>query len=137
MKFDLVEFFSCQHLVCFFIFRDCLVNDILRQFIIAVRMRFEPVTYELLIIGWLRFPRRISFQRPETRTVRRQNLITEDDLAMLIQAKLKFRISDDDATCPCIVRTFFVNGNRIIADFFRIFHSMAGERFLEYFCALF
>ena len=31
MKFDLVEFFSCQHLVCFFIFRDCLVNDILRQ----------------------------------------------------------------------------------------------------------
>lgn len=27
-KFYLVEFFSCQHLVCFFIFRDCLVNDI-------------------------------------------------------------------------------------------------------------
>ena len=61
-----IKFCSCKKLVCFKIFLDSLVDNILRKIVIAVRVGFEPVTNKLLVEGRLVMTFFITFNRPET-----------------------------------------------------------------------
>ena len=60
------------------------------------RICLEPVAGKLLVEGWLSMTRLISLSRPESGAVRRQHLITENDIAILVQTKLKLGICNDD-----------------------------------------
>ncbi len=53
-------------IVSFLIFFNRFVDHILGQIIITVRIRLQPVSDILLIIGWLPLPRLIAFKGPET-----------------------------------------------------------------------
>ena len=62
----LFKFPAGQELIRFLIFLDRLVDDVLRQQIVAVRIGLEPVTHKLLVIGALRLAGLVALQRPET-----------------------------------------------------------------------
>lgn len=92
-----VEILARDHLVGFYVFGNRLVDDILRQLVVAIRVCLEPVADELLVVRRLRLTCLITFERPEARAVRRQDLVAKDDLAILIEAELELRVGDDDA----------------------------------------
>ena len=63
---------SGQQFIGFFVLGNGLVDDILGQIIIAVRMGLEPVADELLVKGGLAVAGFIAFQGPETAAVRKE-----------------------------------------------------------------
>ena len=70
-----IEFFACQHFIGFFVFFNRLVDDVLRQEEIAVRVGFEPVADELLVIGRLGLAGLVAFEGPEAGAVRREHFV--------------------------------------------------------------
>ena len=66
IRFSEFQRFAGEELVRFFVFVDGLVNDILRQVVVAVRIGLEPVSDKLLVVGRLTFARLVAFFWPET-----------------------------------------------------------------------
>ena len=91
-----LKLFACQHLVSLEIFADRLLHDILRQRPVIVRIVLQPVSCELLVKGRLAVSRLISVGRPETGAVRRQHLVADHDIAVLVEAELEFGVGDDN-----------------------------------------
>ena len=126
-----VEVLARDHLVSFDVLGNRLVDDVLRQLVVAIRVDLEPVTDELLVVRRLRLAGLVALERPEAGAVRRQDLIAEDDVAVLIEAELELRVGDDDAARECVRGALLVDGNRVVAQFLCVFHAMAGELLLE------
>src|SRR3982750_3236642 len=59
---------------------------------------FEIVPQWLLVEAGLRAAWRIRLRRPETRAVRRQYLVDEENSTVGRATELEFRVGDDDAT---------------------------------------
>ena len=102
LKF-LFQFFSGEHFVALQVFVDGLLYNVLRQGPVVAWMGGEPVTGELLVEGWLAVANLVAFYRPETGAVRGQHLITDNDIAVLIETKLKFGVGNDDSMAVSIV----------------------------------
>ena len=70
-----VEVLARDHLVSFDVLGNRLVDDVLRQLVVAVRVGLEPVADELLVVRRLRLAGLVALERPEAGAVRRQDLI--------------------------------------------------------------
>ena len=100
-------------------------------------MGCEPVACELLVEGWLAVTNFVAFYRPETGAVRGKHLITDNDVAVLIEAELKFGISNDDSMTVSIVCAFFVKRDGAVAKLCSVLCTLAREVFLQVINALF
>ena len=69
---------------------------------------FSQSRGELFVKGGLAVARLIAVCRPETGAVRSQHLIAQGDVSVLIQAKLKFGVCDDDAFAQSVLGAFFI-----------------------------
>ena len=67
--------FPSEHFVGFFVFGNGLVDDILGQEVVAVRVGFEPVTDELFVIRRLALAGFVAFKGPEAGAVRREHFV--------------------------------------------------------------
>ena len=61
----LLKLLACQHLIALEIFIDRLLNDIVRQSPVVVRVSLQPVAGELFVKGRLSVSRLVSVCRPE------------------------------------------------------------------------
>ena len=95
---------SGQQFIGFFVLGNGLVDDILGQIIIAVRMGLKPVADELLVKGGLAVAGFIAFQGPETAAVRSQHFIAQDNAAIFIQTELELGVGNDDASAEGVIR---------------------------------
>ena len=128
----LLECFTRNLFVGFFILFNGLINDILGQEIVAVRIGFQPVTDILFVVAGLALSNFVASKRPEAGTVRRQHLIAKDDLTIFIKTKFKFGIGNDDALRVGIISTFFIKGNGRLFDGFVYSAPLPGKRFSRY-----
>ena len=80
--------------------------------------------------------RLIALCRPETGAVGGQHFVAQNDISLLIQTELELGISNNNALGQCVLCTFFIQCNGIIAKLLRIFLSLAGETLLQIFHAL-
>ena len=74
------NFFPGDHLICFQIFRDGLIDDLLRKCPVVARMGSEPVAGELFVEGRLTVARLIAFCRPEAGAVRCEHLVADHEI---------------------------------------------------------
>ena len=132
----LVQFFPCEHLISLQVDINRLLNDVIRQCPVIVRICLEPVACELLVKGRLSVSRLISVCRPEAGAVRCEHLVSEHDISVLVQTELKFRVSDDDTACQSVIRTFLVQSDSVIAQLCGILLTLARESFLQVFDTL-
>ena len=79
----------------------------------------------------------VAVSRPETGTVGSQHFITDDDVAILIKAKFKLGISDNDSSLQCVLGTGLVKLDGFITELYSIRFTLAGEIFLQVSNALF
>ena len=75
---------------------ETLVQHILRQIVITVRICLQPVAHELLVKGRLALARLVTFKRPETAGIRRQHLVAENDISILVETEFELRVRNDD-----------------------------------------
>ena len=127
----LLQLLPCQHLIALQIFIDRLLNDIIRQCPVVVRICLQPVAGELLVKGRLSVSRLVSVCRPEAGAVRCEHLVAENDVSVFIEAELELCICDDDAAAQRVVRTFLVQGDGVVAELGSVFLAFAREIFLQ------
>ena len=131
-----LQFLAGQERVSFLVLRNGLVDDILRQLVVAVRVCLEPVTNELLVVRRLGFAHFVAFQRPETGAVRCQHFVCQNDFAVLVQSELELGIGNDDAVFPCVVRALLVYGDGEIPNFGSVLFAVSRIISLQNFDAL-
>ena len=69
----------------------------------------------------------IPFKGPEAAAVGCEHLVAEDYVAILVKAELELGVGDDDALGQRVISALLIQGDRRIADDFRILQAMAGE----------
>src|ERR1700716_1977171 len=79
---------------------------------------FEIIAHVLLVERGLRCANFIAIQRPETRAIRGKDFVDENDPAIPIAAKLKFRVSNNDRATARILAGFLINSQRDVAQKF-------------------
>ena len=122
-------------MISFFVLVDGLVDDILRQQIVAVRVSLKPVTDELLVEGRLAVAGLISFQGPEAAAVGSEHLVAEHYFAIFIETELELGVSNDNAPGQSVVGALLVKSYRAVANCLSILLAAAGERLLQNFDA--
>ena len=68
---------------------------------------------------------------PETGAVWCEHLVTKYHVTVLIKTEFKFCISNNNTTCQCVVRTFLIKSDCIIAKFLSIFFAFSREVFFK------
>ena len=124
---NLLQFFSCQHLISLQVFVNRLLHDIIRQRPVVIRILFEPVAGELFVKGRLAVSRLISVSRPETGAVRCEHLVAQNDIAVFVQTEFELGICDNDTAAQGIIRAFFVKGDSVVAELGSVFFPFARE----------
>ena len=90
--------------ISLFILGNGLIDDILGKLIITVWIGLEPVADKLLVEGRLAVTGLIAFCRPEAAAVGSEHLITQDNIALFVEAELELGVGDDDAAAQRVVR---------------------------------
>lgn len=116
---------------------DRLLNDILWQRPVIVRIRFQPVAGKLLVERRLSVSGLISVGRPEPGTVRSQHLVADDKIPLLVQAELKLGVCDNDAAGQGVIRAFLIEGKRTVAKLRGIFFTLSRKILFQMSNALF
>ncbi len=81
----------------------------------AVPVGIEPGAHKLLVEAGLLFANPIGVSCPETRRVGGQNLVAQDDLAV-VYAELELGVGDDDAAFLRVACSRFVHLDGQVAD---------------------
>ena len=87
----------------------------MRRFATAVPVGIEPIAHELLVEARLLGALDVGIDRPETRRIRREHFVAQDDRAIHL-AEFEFRIGDDDAALACMLGSTVVDCKREILD---------------------
>ena len=120
-----------QHLICLQILGNGLVHDILGQSPVIVRVGLQPVAGKLFVEGRLSMTCFIAVCRPETGAVRCQHLVSDHDIAVLIQTKLKLGIRNDDTAAQCILSALFIQSDGAVTQLLCVFLSLARESLFQ------
>ena len=127
---------TCQQFICFDVFADGFVDNILRQLVACIRVSAQPIADKLFVIGGLALANFVAFQRPEAGAVRGNHFVTQYNLAVLVQTKFKFGVGNDDAALQSISSTFFVDSDSVVTQLQSIFFATARIQFFQDFDAL-
>ena len=130
------ELLARQHLIGFEVFLDGLVDDVLGQVVVAVRIGLKPVANELLIEGGLAVACLIAFQRPEAGGIGGQHLVAQNDIAVLVQTELKLGVGDDDAAGEGILSALLVQSDGVVTQLGGVLLTLAGEQLFQHVDAL-
>ena len=112
---------TCHQFICFDVFADCFVDNILRQLVACIRVSAQPIADNLFVIGGLALANFVAFQRPEAGAVRGNHFVTQYNLAVLVKTKFKFGIGNDDAALQSISSTFFVDSDSVVTQLQSLF----------------
>ena len=77
-------------------------------------------------MSWL-----IAICRPETGAVRCKHLITDNDISILIQTKLKLGICNNDALAQCVVCTLLIQCDSVITKLLCILLAFSRKILLQ------
>src|SRR5699024_7547670 len=86
---------------------------------------------ELLVKGRLSMSRLITVSRPETGAVRREHLITDHNVSVLIQTKFKFGVCNNDAAGQSVICALFIKSDGIVTKFCSVLFTFSREIFFQ------
>ena len=75
--------------------------------------------------------RLITICWPETGAVWCEHLVTKYNDTVLIKTEFKFCISNDETACQCVVRTFLIKSDGVIAKLLGILFAFSREVFFK------
>ena len=134
---ECLQLLAGQELISFLVLGNGLVDDILRQIVVAVGIGLEPVADELLIERGLTVAGLIALQQPEAAGIGGEHLIAQHHVAVLIQTKLELGIGNDDAAAQGIRGALLVQGNGVVPQLGGVVLAVAGELLFQHLNALF
>ena len=127
----LLQLLSCDHLIALHVFVDDLLYHILRESPVVIRICLQPIPCILFVEGGLAMTRLIGIGCPETGAVRSQHLVCKDDVAFLVEAKLKLGVRNDDTAASRIISTLRVKSDGVVPKLGGILLSLSGIVFLQ------
>lgn len=111
-----------QALARFFVTRGALLDDLRRQVrgrrLLVPAAGLDPVANELLVERGRAAPRLPAVDQPETGRIGREDLVDQDQLAILVEAELELGVIDDDAAFAGVGPGEAVEGKGGSADLF-------------------